>query len=405
MADTPTLPTFTVTGVPIFGNPFDQDAPPEFIGGGLSLNEAAAASEAQYPGATPEPEEAFAPPVVPLPVKLLPEVVVEAPTIFGTLLTGITALLFPQPMGPREFDEAPGGGGAPPPPTAPVGEDPIMPPNWWDLVNEPFEITKPGPPITPIPLTPVEMPPGEKFFDVSPPKVTTPSIPFETWLTPIPAIEVPYEFPGEFPFPDALDTGPGPAPTPTSTPRVDPVPLNPVEFPFAQPIGVPQPGPTGAPAPDVLGDPFADPIGDPFGDPFPSPELPERPSGTPLAPDQPTFFADPTAIGDPLAFDAPLPEFGPAPQGPEKDQCSCAKKPKKKKKPSDRAVCYRGTYRQNKRGITYNRLEEIPCEAKAKKAISKRETDAFGRPVPKKRGGKRTPTWRDTVDEVFGRLI
>ncbi len=44
--------------------------------------------------------------------------------------------------------------------------------------------------------------------------------------------------------------------------------------------------------------------------------------------------------------------------------CECASKKKKKKKTQPRSVCYRGTYRQNAKGITYKKLEEIPCEAK-----------------------------------------
>ena len=85
MADTPTLPTVTITGqVPIFSDPFAADSAglTDYLGG-QSLNEYAASMEAANPGATPEPTESFAPPVVPLPVKLLPEVLVEAPTIFG----------------------------------------------------------------------------------------------------------------------------------------------------------------------------------------------------------------------------------------------------------------------------------------------------------------------------------
>jgi hypothetical protein len=403
VADTPTTDEVTVTApeVPLFGDPFTMDSfgLTDYLGG-LSLNEYAARMNEGAP-----PAESFAPPVVPLPVKLLPEVVVEAPTILGSILTGLTALLFPQPMGPREYDEAPGGGGAPPPPTTTVGPDPIMPPNWNDLISEPFPVEKPGPPLVPLPMTPVEMPPGEKFFDVSPPRPTTTASPLlPIWLEPIPT-EVPYEFPGEFPLPDfTVDPGPGPAPTPTSTPRVDPVPFDPVFQPFDQPGTFAQPVPTGAPAPDVLGDPFADPIGDPIGDPFASPDVPAGPRGSPRAPTVPDSFASPApdVVDSPFA-DPLLTEFGPDSVPPEHDACQCDKKKAKKKKSKPRDVCYRGTYRQNSRGITYNRLEEIPCEAK--KAVSKRETDSFGRPVPKKRGKGRTKNWKDTVDEVFGRLI
>lgn len=401
MADTPTLPTVTVTGdVPIFGDPFAADSQglTDYLGG-QSLNEYAASMEAANPGAAQEPTESFAPPVVPLPVKLLPEVVVEAPTIFGSILTGLTALLFPQPMGPREFDEAPGGGGAPPPPGTPVGEDPIMPPNWWDLIEEPFPVDKPGPPLVPIPMTkvpPVEMPPGEEFVDVSPPRPTTraqPGFPVDQfWLTPInPIIELPYATPDY-----GVDPGPGPAPAPTITPRSDPVPGIPDLLPDFWPSVGPQPA--SPPAPDVSSPPLPDVIANPFGDPFAAPPLPAPPRGNP----DPT-----TGPGDPFAFpdaqiDPLLTEFGPSPLKPQADTCQCDKKKPKKKKSKPRDVCYRGTYRQNSRGITYKRLEEIPCEPK--KAVSKRETDAFGRPVPKKNSKRSTPTWQDTLDQVFGRF-
>ena len=264
-----------------------------------------------------------------------------------------------------------------------------MPPNWWDLVNEPFPVSKPGPPLVPIPLTPVEMPPGEKFFDVSPPQVTSPSVPFEIFLTPIPSVEVPYEFPGEFPLPDSLDLGPGPAPTPTSTPRVDPVPIDPLLDPFFEPRIAPQPVPTGAPAPDVFGNPFADPIGDPIGTPFPTPDVPAGPRERPGTPTVPDSFASPLpdVVDSPFA-DPLLTEFGPNPVPPERDTCQCDKKKPKKKKSAPRAVCYRGTYKQNTRGITFTPKEEVPCESKQR---AKSSTKKSGR----------TPTWQDTLNDVF----
>lgn len=364
MADT-LLPEFTVTGVPIFGNPFDQDAAPGFIGGGLSLNELATAQESQYPGATPEPDEAFAPPPPVLPPKLLPEVIVEAPSLLGTILTGLTALLFPQPMGPREFDEAPGGGGTAPPPSTPVGEDPIMPPNWDDLGQGGDEslldpIRPPG-----LPIPEVEMPPGEKYFDVSPPKVTKPSNPISPlWLEPIFPEFDPYGSPTYSP-----DIGPGPAPAPIRTPGVDPVPGLPDLFPDIRIDTAPRPASPGAP--DLFGAPLPDIVGNPFGDPITASPLPNptRPdTRAPASPTIPDFFGDfstPKLTPDPL-----LVEFGPQPVGPEKDTCSCAKKkPPKKRKPRD--VCYRGTYVQHSRGISYKRLEEVPCDSKP---VSKRET-------------------------------
>lgn len=396
MAD---LPTVTVTGQPLPDfDPFTLDLLPYF---------ATDNSVTQYrewtpeelgtqpaPAAPAEPEEAFAPPIPPPPVKLLPEVIVEAPTIFGTILTGLTALLFPQPMGPREFDEAPGGGGSPPPPDTPVGEDPIMPPNWWDLVSEPFPTSKPGLPLIPVPVPPVEMPPGEKYFDVSPPRPSTrpaPAFPVDNfWLEPInPIIEVPFAAP-DF----GADPGPGSAPTPTSTPRSDPVPGVPDLWAFPWPdVGF---EPTSTPAPDVPGFAPPDLIGDPIGDPILTSPLPppssKRPDPT-TGPEDPSDFFDTTL--EPI-----LTEFSPNPLKPEADTCQCdKKKPKKKRKPREK--CYRGTYIQRAKGTVFRPTEEVPCDAPLPKKVSKRETDPFGRPVPTKKRKKKTDRWKDVLDQVF----
>lgn len=369
--------------------------------------------------------EAFAPPLPELP---LPEVIVQpkpipAPppvlipsitTVIGSALTGLVALLFPQPTGPREFDEAPGGGGTAPPSVPPGAEDPIQPPNWWDLVNEPFPVSKPLPlppiPVTKVPAPPVEMPPGEDYFDVSPPGVEYPSFPrlpdpFR-FVPTVEPIEVPLGQPGVVVFPDlSPDTGPRSTPAPDRTPRGDPLPADPFVFPDV--LGLPDARPSDPTAPDVFGSPLPDIVGDPFGDPvftpgIPAPTRPDTrtPTGDPnsfvdLTPD---FFAPPQ-LSDPL-----LTEFGPNPTRPDKDTCSCAKKPKKKKKSQERSVCYRGTYVQRTRGISYKRLEEVPCEAAPKnKPVSNRETDPFGRPTPKKKRKGKTQKWKDVLDDVFGR--
>lgn len=393
MAD---LPTFTVTGVPIFGDPFTADGLPEFLGPGLSLNELAALQEAANPGATPEPEEAFAPPVPPVlppppvirpPPPVLPEVIVRGATsVVGGMLFGIGAILFPQPTGPREFDEAPtppGDGGNPPPPGA---TDPIMPPNWDDLgaggdssLLDPLILTG-----VPIPTPPVEMPPGEKFFDVSPPLPTfnpfdLPWLTFEPNLQPI---EVPADYGIELPPLLDPDTGPGPAPAPTGTPRSDPVPGRPDLAPDLQPGDRTAPLPFNPTAPDVFGAPLPDVFGDPIGDPIVTPELPggTRPSPrTPAAPTAPDFFVDFAPPGPTLSpFETPLlTDFGPtSPPTNKTDTCKCNEKKKKPKKRPPRSVCYRGTYVQRSRGTTFTPKEEVPCESKP--TVRKRSTTKPG---------------------------
>lgn len=433
----PDLPTVTVTGLPIFGNPFDQDAPPEFIGGGLSLNEAASASEAQYPGAPTAPDEAFAPPVVPLPVPLLPEVLVEPAVAVGRgVLTGLTALLFPISTGPALYDEAPGGVGAPPRLPPEGAEDPIMPPNWEDIANAPF-----NPQIGTIPRlpwgqlvrwlaerlsggnnTPAASPPVPILdeFVVSPPGVDTrsgggPLVTLDSYLIPgsaydypgdqvtfQPLPEVPLVEPGIKLLPaDLPDIGPGPAPAPRGTPGIDPLPG--FADPFATPGPSANPRTASEPTPDVLGDPFADPIGNPIGDPIASPPLPTGtgPGTRTTGGTGPSGFADVGPTRDPLAQIDPLEMFGPGPVRPEKDTCQCDKKPKERKKRKPREKCFKGTYIQRASGTIFRPTEEVPCDAPLPKKVSKRETDPFGRPVPKKRKSKRTPTWQDTINDVF----
>lgn len=104
---------------------------------------------------------------------------------------------------------------------------------------------------------------------------------------------------------------------------------------------------------------------------------------------------------DPLSLIDPLAQFLPDRLTPKKDTCSCTKKKPKKREPRD--VCYRGTYVQHSKGISYNKLEEVPCVPAPKKSVSKRETDAFGRPVPGRSKRKKTPKWGDIVDQVFPR--
>lgn len=414
MAD---LPLVTVTGVPLFSDPFAQDLPPSFVGGGLSLNEAAAAQEALYPGAAPEPEEAFAPPVPPLPPallppQLLPEVIVTTRSILGGMLTGLGALLFSSPTAPAALDEAPSPPNNPPPPINPTLAEPDLPPNWADLAQGGDErlLDPLRPPGLPVPL-PDDIWPDTVLPEVivEPPPVTTrspvlPGSAFDFWLTPI---GNPNEFPGPDPF-LAPDPGPGPTPAPDGAPRIDPVPGGPAPDPYTEPGTRTAPDPVRAPTPDVPGAPLPDIIGNPFGDPIATPGVPDptRPgTRTPAGPTDPVFFVDPVTPTAPGPLDEPfLTEFQPEPLRPNADVCQCDKKPKKKeKKRRPREKCYRGTYIQRAKGTIFRPTEEVACDApiEKQKRVSKRETDPFGRPVPRKRGKRSTPTWQDTINDVF----
>jgi len=308
-------------------------------------------------------QNAFAPPT--------PTVLPEVPLPFATPTPGALppsilkelaknfpwlAILVPGAMGP------PGTGDAPydpstvssrydppkrPPTINPTFDDP-SPPNWDDLLGGGDSgLLDPLPDrLIPVPLPPVEMPDNTKFFDVEPPRVVTrPTI-----------IEVPIGLP-DFDLDFGLDPRPGPAPAPGSPTRSDPISpnLDPISDPR---VGRPLPDPKSDPAPDLFGAPLPDVFGNPFGDPFtPSPQ-PAPPRGNPTPPEffAPTDFA-PTPTIDPI-----LTEFGPNPTKPEKDQCSCGTKKKKKNKREPRTVCYRGTYTETKKGLIKKRLEEVPCE-------------------------------------------
>lgn len=355
----PVLPTFTITGQPpLPGDPFTLDLLPQF---------ATDNSVQQYREWTPEelgtqppPSEAFAPPP-PVELPVMPDTIVQGGTsVLGNVLRGVLWFLFPQPTGPREHDEldtfdviAP-----PPPPKPPTTLAPDMPPNWRDYLTDPDAVPY-NVPKMPLPVPdhnyPVEMPDGEKYFDVKPPKVT----PRDTIRLSPPIIELPY-------FDDfGVDLRPGPTPTPTSTPRSDPVSPDLFPEPVDVPQRVPQPDRPGEPAPDIFSPTLPDGFGDPIGDPFSPPELPAPPRTVPRTPaipgDSPLDFLDPTFTPkiDPIS---PLVEFGPDKLKPEAETCGCAKKDKnKKKKKKERDVCYRGTYYETKRGLSKVRIEQVTC--------------------------------------------
>lgn len=312
------------------------------------------------PNSAPDP--AFAPPTVPLPVEPPPVVqpkpirVIPGAGVAAGILRGVVWFLFPQPTGPREHDELDPFDviGAPPPPSQPPpgSTDPIMPPNWNDMLEWPG-IPR-YVPLTPIPI---EMPPGEPEVIVSPPRPKpNPTVPDEVDLPSV--VELPNDY--------GVDYRPGPAPAPDSPPGIDPV--SPGLDPQLDPFRVPAPDRPSAPAPDIFSPTLPDGFGDPIADPFTPSPLPTPPSTTPRVPTIPDFFApplDPELTPEPIITPI-LTQFQPDPFT-TKDQCDCAKK-KKKKKREDRRVCYRGTYVETKRGLSKKRLEEVPCEGAAKRS-------------------------------------
>jgi hypothetical protein len=47
---------------------------------------------------------------------------------------------------------------------------------------------------------------------------------------------------------------------------------------------------------------------------------------------------------------------------PQNQRCKCPEERKEKKKRKDRTICYRGSYRERRKGLNKRRRERIPCE-------------------------------------------
>lgn len=412
MADTPetTLDEFTILGelFPGYFNAptdFTYQPTPEPVDAGS--------------GGGGEPDEAFAPPVP----EVLPEVIVQpkppvpvppvrvplplSPLIplFGLIIptsTGTGADL-PSDFAIRDNQFRPPGDTKKPPGN--TGDE--LPPNWRDLAD-PGDKTFPNPfdfgkwlrrikrtidlfdwftdQAQPLPTGPEVFPDPEIYeFVVSPQpqRYPQPDPTLNPSLFPVPG-GTPFDFPLAYPNPGlAPSPRPGSTPAPGSTPRGDPFPADP--FPLPRPNLRPDAPGTARPiAPDVFSPPLPDVIGYPTGD-FPlAPPRPTPTGGNPAAPDfivtgvpeliEP-FLADPDA-------DLPLPPGG-------DDPCNCKKeKKKKRKKPKPRTICYRGTYRQNTRGITYKKLEQVPCEPSSSAGSRKRTSSPAGFPGLSLTGGQ-----------------
>lgn len=167
--------------------------------------------------------------------------------------------------------------------------------------------------------------------------------------------------------------------------------------------------PSVQPVPRTKPAPRTDPIGDPFSPlaPLNPPQLSPpklQPIGDPVLnplfdPHEPTIDLEPFRPGAPAPdpFEQP---FAPKEKDPN-DTCNCDKEPKKKKKKKKsepRSICYKGTYRQLRKGISYRRGEQVPCDDKAPRAPARSKT-------AKARDRKRTKKPKDIgdlVDIIFG---
>jgi hypothetical protein len=162
---------------------------------------------------------------------------------------------------------------------------------------------------------------------------------------------------------------------PSAIPRADETPeLVVLGKPTPLPGPLPTPGPLGQPD---IPTPYAPPLTGP--EPTPRPEPSPRPQPRPL----PEPYPKPEPLGNPLPFapfappkpfppskQVPLPKPTPAPDAPPREaldlnpkRCQCPKQEKKEKKErKEREVCYSGTYRELKKGLSKHRRKEIPCQ-------------------------------------------
>lgn len=337
----------------------------------------------------------FAPP---LPV-VLPEVVIQPPprpvvappttatSVLARLLGGVGLLVTPIRSGPRELDE-PQGFRTPAPPDLvvpiapigfdpivnpevefetvlpeiliqppreppssrpPIGDDPIRPPNWEDLANEPFDPLSdpiyPRQPFVPLPgggarPGPATRNPGDP--GVSPADDIFPGL----WAEPG---RTPYGQPGTVAPGVRTEPAADPIGDPFGTPGVDPLPL---------PTPGPQPGnptiPGAEPAPGVTLEPFGDPFVVPIAPPRVIPITPPGPAPVGTQPYMPPGL---DVFDDPLGFETET-----QPQPKRADGCECEKPEKKKRQPKPpRAECWQGTYTQRAKGIVYARKRRVPC--------------------------------------------
>lgn len=289
-----------------------------------------------------------APPPAPPRAPVLPEIVVTGARALSSSLAGLFALVFPQPMGPRELDEAPRYLPFPqlPNPDRPQIDEPVyIPPKPANPTRVPF-------PVEVLPDVLIEQPRLKPFF----------------W----PLLD-PFNAP-------TFDPGYRPFAEPFGDPRSNPAPDR-IAAPFSDPFGQPQTDFDVFAAPYVRPDPIGDtrtrpqPLPDDFAAPF---APPGGPTTRPPEPERPVFFDTPLmpALPDVDFLPDPLvaqPWGTPVTTAAPGDPCKCAPckdgKKRKKKKSKPRQVCYEGTYKERSKGLTKKRGKEIPCEAKKTSAL------------------------------------
>ena len=224
---------------------------------------------------------------------------------------------------------------------------PVDPGPLPDPIMEPVPVPTPNPPYVnlPVDLPEIVVQPAP----VSPP-VAVPEPP---------PLEVPLERvifnPATVPFPNAPGARPGPSPSTRSAPRSNVLAqLNPLAGlllglnPFA--------GVSSARAPNLARSPS----------PVPRSGAKPTPGTQPRVPSLPDLTDSPfTSVGNQPVLNLAL-GAQPSPQQ-QLDKCKCDEKKKKKREPRPpRTICYKGTYTQRSRGISYSRGKQVPCEGTSK---------------------------------------
>jgi len=241
-----------------------------------------------------------------------------------------------------------------PHPPAEVG--PLPPP---ELVNPlPIDIQPPR----------INLPVDLPEVVVNPPPVSVPNIPEAPAPLEVPLEEVHLD-PGNIPnvgIPNINPRpGPGSAPATRSAPR-----SNPLSFldPFAAVLLALNPFASAAssPAANLARNPSSFPSVGARPVANPQPSVPRAP-GQPLSPGSGTDLFNITSPNPTLSPGLSLDPFTSALSNPQtnQDKCRCdeKKKAKKREPKPPRTVCYRGTYQQRAKGISYHKGEQIPCES------------------------------------------
>jgi len=375
--------------------------------------------------APPLPEvivETIKPKPSPLPLPEIP-LAAASSTSLATAMGGLLMLAFPTPIGaepdvttmpkynfepeaplPEVVIEAQRGINKPPPITPDMMDTgfPNLPPNWWDLANEPTNTVFSAPERAKDWLDYLleKIPGAARFADLvdltlrvtdtgksdAPGRTTVPdslglgseSLPTRTSrVDPTGTVVYGYTAPFGYTLDDGTDLSPFNVDS-LAQPSATGVPDR-----SATPEPAPIPSPTRRPAPDPFVTPRVDPF-TPFGDP--TVVVP----GDPIAPK----FATPVPTVTPLdplltPFNPVIPDIALAPEPapePQADHCNCANtktKPKKRKKRKPRDKCFEYTNHQYKDGTVRVETKEVPCETKKGRPRKTRSDKGKKRAGPK----------------------